>query len=151
MIRWVLDASVLVKWVLPERHEADTARAEAFLAGFVDRSLTLVEPPHWLAEVAAVVSRLAPEKAAEATALLCSMEISVDASVEAYAAAVDLAVRRKHHLFDTLYHGVALITPDTFLVTADDAYFRRARSEGRIVRLADVADPTTRSPRSRIR
>lgn len=145
MTRWVLDASVLVKWVLPERREADTARAEAFLAGFVDRSLALVEPPHWLAEVAAVVSRLAPEKATEATALLCAMEIPIDASGAAYAAAIDLAVRHRHHLFDTLYHGVALITPDTLLVTADDTYFRKARGEGRIVHLAD---PFTRPVRS---
>jgi len=143
--RWVLDASVVIKWVLPERGETDTARAEAFLAAFVDRSLALVEPPHWLAEVAAVVARLAPEKAADAAAMLRSMEIPVHADHAAYVAAVDLAVRCKHHLFDTLYHGVALVTPDTILVTADDVYFRKARRAGRIVRLAEVTDPA--SPR----
>lgn len=138
-MRWVLDASVLVKWALPERREAGTAEADAFLRGFAGRSIELVEPPHWLTEVAGVVSRLAPERAAEITGFLYALEIPVYAEVGAYLAAVDLAVRHRHHLFDTLYHGVALASPDTVLVTADDVYLRRARRAGRIVSLADAS------------
>jgi predicted nucleic acid-binding protein len=139
-MRWVLDASVMIKWALPERREAGTAQAEAFLHAFTSRSVELLEPPHWLAEVAAVVSRLAPEQASEITALLHALEVPVYAEADAYLAAVELSVRHRHHLFDTLYHGVALACPDTVLVTADEAYLRRARSAGRIVRLAAASD-----------
>jgi hypothetical protein len=34
-------------------------------------------------------------------------------------------------------NAVALKADDTWLVTADDRYFRKARAAGRIVRLAD--------------
>jgi predicted nucleic acid-binding protein len=146
MTRWVLDASVIIKWALPERGEADTARAEEFLFRFADRSLDLVEPPHWLSEVAAVVSRLAPDRAREIVALLHEMEIPTEGSAEAYDKAVDLAVRLRHHVFDTLYHAVATVIPGAMLVTADDTYYRKARREGGVVRLADAVSLMATAP-----
>jgi predicted nucleic acid-binding protein len=60
----VLDASVIVKWVVPERsEEPDGVRALELLGAMGAGRLSVVEPPHWLAEVAAVVTRLAPERA----------------------------------------------------------------------------------------
>ncbi len=56
------------------------------------------------------------------------MRVVVDASV---------AVKLNHHLFDTLYHAVALGTPATTLVTADLRYFRKARRFGAICPLAE--------------
>ena len=46
-------------------------------------------------------------------------------------------VRCQHHLFDTLYHAVAMQNPDATLVTADRRYYDKARSEGQIIMLAD--------------
>jgi len=43
-----------------------------------------------------------------------------------------------HHLFDTLYHAVALEEGAT-LVTADAAYFAKAKDLGGIELLADFA------------
>ena len=60
-------------------------------------------------------------------------------SPETYATALDLAVRHRHHLFDTLYHAVALHTPGAVLVTADERYYNKARLEGQIALLADCA------------
>jgi predicted nucleic acid-binding protein len=51
---------------------------------------------------------------------------------------VDIAVGLNHHLFDTLYHAVALEEGAT-LVTADEAYFAKAKQLGGIERLADFA------------
>jgi predicted nucleic acid-binding protein len=47
-----------------------------------------------------------------------------------------MAIELRHHLFDTLYHAVAL-ERGASLVTADDAYFRKAYRLGGIVRLAE--------------
>ncbi|BCO27842.1 hypothetical protein MIZ03_2733 [Rhodoferax lithotrophicus] len=58
-------------------------------------------------------------------------------SPETYATALDLALRYQHHLFDTLYHAVALHTPGAVLVTADECYYNKARHEGQISLLAD--------------
>ncbi len=54
--------------------------------------------------------------------------------------AADLGIALKAHLFDTLYHAVALETGAT-LVTADDRYFAKARGEGSIVMLQDFKPP----------
>jgi predicted nucleic acid-binding protein len=50
---------------------------------------------------------------------------------------VELATELKQHLFDTFYHAVALTTPDTTLITADERYLRAARAKGRIVHLME--------------
>jgi predicted nucleic acid-binding protein len=47
-----------------------------------------------------------------------------------------LSIELNHHLFDTLYHAVALHT-DSVLVTADAQYLNKAAKLGNIVSLAD--------------
>jgi len=98
----------------------------------------VIEPPHWLAEVAAVLCRLVPRQARETVELLEAMELPVSDHPDTYGSACDLAVRLREHVFDTLYHAVALSHTDAVLVTADDRYYRRAARIGRIVRLAEI-------------
>jgi predicted nucleic acid-binding protein len=59
-------------------------------------------------------------------------------SVSVLRRAADLSISLNHHLFDTLYHAVAL-EQDAALVTADEAYFAKARHLGSIELLADFA------------
>jgi predicted nucleic acid-binding protein len=135
----VADASVVVKWLLPERGgEADTGPALRLLERVVSGRVQLYQPPHWLAEVAAVLARLSPATAREDVEDLYSMEIPVLDSMPVYLTACELAVDLEHHLFDTLYHSVALHLPEARLVTADERYYRKAQARGRIVRLADL-------------
>ena len=134
----VLDASVIVKWMLPGRPgEADVAAAMALFDALRGRRVEVVQPVHWLAEVAAVLGRVSPDTAREDVRDLFALELPVAADADVYDAAVELACALPHHLFDTLYHGVALATPDAVLVTADEAYYAKARGRGAIVRLRD--------------
>ena len=55
-----------------------------------------------------------------------------------YATACDLAIRLNHHMFDTLYHAVALHEPNATLITADCRYYDKARSIGQITLLGDM-------------
>jgi len=138
----VLDASVVVKWMLPGRPgEADVAGAMALFDALHARRIEVVQPLHWLAEVAAVLSRLSPDTAREDVRDLVALDLPVAADVDIYDAAVELACTLPHHLFDTLYHGVALATPEAVLVTADEAYFAKARGRGAIVHLRDYRAP----------
>jgi len=50
---------------------------------------------------------------------------------------MDLAIHCRHHLFDTLYHAVALNTAGATLVTADRRYYEKASGFGRMTLLAD--------------
>jgi predicted nucleic acid-binding protein len=66
--------------------------------------------------------------------------IVLDASVMTkvlFRDATRLAVELGHHVFDTLYHAVALRSGTATLATADQRYFRKAARRGRIARLAD--------------
>ena len=134
----VLDASVIVKWMLPGRpNEADVAGAMALFDALRGRRVEVIQPVHWLAEVAAVLSRLSPDTAREDVRDLVALELPVAINAEVYDTAVELACTLPHHLFDTLYHGVALATPDAVLVTADETYYAKARGRGAIVLLRD--------------
>ncbi len=82
--------------------------------------VAVVQPPHWLAEVAAVIVRLDPERARQTVSLLQALEFPVVAGVEVYQKACELSSVLNQHLFDTLYHAVALTEPGAILVTADD-------------------------------
>ena len=99
----VLDASVLVKWLLadPEREtETDKATAEADVDA------------------------------------LCLLEWPVADDVAVYRRAARIAAELRHHLFDTLYHAVALEAGAT-LVTADRVYWRKARHIGQVALLEE--------------
>lgn len=115
------------------------AQALRLLEDMREGRIEVLQPPHWLAEVLAVASRIDPVVAVEAAGLLYAMELRVGDTPEMYSVAVDLAVSLPHHLFDTLYHAVALSDPEAVLVTADEAYFRKARERGRIGLLRDYS------------
>jgi predicted nucleic acid-binding protein len=142
VIHAVADASVAVKWFLPPTEaEQDHDQAVALLQGVKSGRIALREPPHWLAEVAAVLTRLAPASARQDIENLWAMRIPVMETPEIYVAASKLAVLLDQHLFDTLYHAVALLGTDCTLVTADERYYRKARKEGSIKLLSDF-EPT---------
>ena len=138
-MKLVVDASVAVKWFLPDSpREPDADQAGALLRAIGEGRVELLQPPHWLAEVAAVIARLRPEIAAEAIDLLDSMELATAADAGLYKRASRLAQELDQHLFDTLYHALAIERQCTF-VTADMRYWRKARAFGAIVPLRDWA------------
>ncbi len=141
-MRVVVDASVAVKWLLPARHEEpQQEQALQLLDAVRNDQVQLIQPPHWLAEVGAVLARLEPALAVEALALFQLLETASADTPEVYATAIDLAVTLDHHLFDTLYHAVALNGLAATLVTADLRYYRKARHLGAICTLAEYRDP----------
>jgi hypothetical protein len=132
-------AGRLLKWVFPSpAEEPDAPLALDLLAAPGDGTVAALEPPHWLAEVSAVVARRAPARAAEVIGLLHAMDLPVVSDLEIYERAARLAADTGQHVFDTLYHAVALSRPEASLVTADERYYRAARTAGRLVRLADL-------------
>jgi predicted nucleic acid-binding protein len=133
----VLDASVIVKWLLqdPER-EADTDQATAVIEAVISGRIAVTQPVHWLAEVGGTLVRLSPKTAEEDVAMTQALGLPVSDHPDILSRACRLAIDLNHHLFDTLYHAVALETQDATLVTADRRYFNKARRLGRIVDLA---------------
>ena len=134
----VLDASVIVKWVMPQKgDENDVEQALALLENFKTQGREIWQPPHWLAEVGAVLTRLVPETASADIRDLYEMEFPVVETPEIFQHASELSRTLDHHLFDTLYHAAAFHFGDAVLVTADERYYMKAKGQGRIVLLKD--------------
>jgi predicted nucleic acid-binding protein len=143
-VKLVVDASVAVKWVFPEpATESDTDRAAELLNAVRQNRVEIVQPPHWLAEVAAVIARLRPDITDEAIDLLDALELAVEADAGIYKRAGRISRQLNQHLFDTLYHALAL-ERDAVLVSADDRYLRKAGALGGVVSLSKWVPPTAR-------
>lgn len=141
----VVDASVAVKWFAHgdwATREDHMEPATALLLAGRDGAVDFYQPPHFLAEVAAVLARLTPHTASQSIEDLAAMSLTWAAPTVAFHSAIALATQLNHHLFDTLYHALALETPGTRFVTADRRYFDKARHLGQIIWLPDLVDDT---------
>jgi predicted nucleic acid-binding protein len=49
--------------------------------------------------------------------------------MKSFQIACQLSERFKHHLFDTLYHAVAIYSGNTQFITADDQYYRISKEQ----------------------
>jgi predicted nucleic acid-binding protein len=142
-LRIVIDASVIVKWIIPDPdREPNTEEALQLLGDLREARVEVLQPLHWLTEVAAVLSRLRPEAAEPAIDLLDALELPSTGDVATLKRASRIAVALNHHLFDAFYHAVAF-EHGGCLVTADDHYFRKAKRLGRILPLHAWAGPPT--------
>jgi len=138
--RIVVDASVAIKWLVPHRpEEADVGKALALFEQIACQDRLMVQPPHFIPEVMAVIARLEPDYADRLFIAVSNLEMTIENNATMYQTAIRLSIELKHHLFDTLYHAVALHTPGATLITADEAYYRKAQGMGQIVRLQDYA------------
>jgi predicted nucleic acid-binding protein len=136
-MKLVIDASVTVKWLMHDApDEAHVDVALAILAQIDNAQHEVIQPPHWLAEVLAVLARRAPNSIDQSLEFLRNINATFAEDDALYKRAAELSVRLNHHLFDTLYHAVALERGAT-LITADERYFNVARNDGAIQLLKD--------------
>ena len=134
-MRLVVDASVAVKCFVRDRpDEPFMAQAEALIVEIERPRTMLFAPGHWIPEVIAVLTRSEPRVANEAILALTDMRPEIVTTVPVMRRAAALSIALQHHLFDTLYHAVAIETGAT-LVTADERYFEKAEPLGAITML----------------
>ncbi len=142
MIRYVVDASVAIKWFFHSAtDEDDLEPALGLLRASRNEDVLFYQPPHFIAEVAAVLARKKPDEVRADLRDLLDIDWRCVESTAVYLTACDLTIRLHHHLFDTLYHAVALLTPEATLVTADRRYFDKAQSHDRIMLLSNLTLP----------
>lgn len=140
-----MDASVALKWFFRDRDdEADVDAALAILRAVADGSVKLMQPPHFMAEMTAVLARDAPATASANIEDLRALDFAVCDADRLYPHSAALAMQLKHHAFDTLYHAAALVTPQAMMVTADATYFKKAKSLGQIELLSTFNTVWTR-------
>lgn len=131
-MKLVLDASVLLKWFARDCPEEDHVDGAMAIFDRVQRAeVEVLQPPHWCAELMSVLARKHPRHVNTAVQLLDLVEFPVADGWRLYQCAAGLAVQYEHHLFDTLYHAVAL-EYGAELITADRKYYNKAMDLGGI-------------------
>lgn len=136
MKRYVVDASVAVKWFVGDApDEGNISQALRLMESGATGDAIFIQPPHWVAEISAVLARRIPQLASDSIADLLLFDcIRILDTAPAYQRAIALSQAFNHHLFDTLYHAVALEENAT-LITADRRYYDKAESVGNIMML----------------
>ncbi len=127
-MRWVVDASVALKWVLPEPgHEA--ARR------LLDSGDELRAPDLLLLEAANALTRhvrlgsLNAVEAAGAFVTLKTIPLQLQASEPLIPAAMRLALKLEHSVYDCIYLALAMATEARF-VTADRRFVAACQQGG---------------------
>jgi predicted nucleic acid-binding protein len=118
----VVDASVVLKWFLPE---SDSAFADVLLEKFLNNEVELLAPDLILVEAAnALWKRVMPRKelsAEEASFIyrdLLTLPLSLIPSLTVASAALQVALKHNHSVYDALYCALAIERGCDF-VTAD--------------------------------
>jgi predicted nucleic acid-binding protein len=122
--RYVVDASVAVKWFVPE-DGSDSARS--LKRSYEEGEADILSPPLILFEVANAlryhpVVRLSVEELVTATDALSEMGIIVEMSREIWARAFEISQTEAITTYDAAYLGLALLN-DAVFVTADRKLF----------------------------
>ena len=131
----VIDANIFIKWFVDGEEHTD--KAMKLHRQLSNGELSLIQPLHWKIEVIAVISRIRPEATERVIIVLDALELPVMDDTDVYLKASELSQQLNHHLFDTLYHAVALLSGGIF-ITDDRKYYRKAQSLGAIKLLSDV-------------
>ena len=133
----VIDASVAVKWFLPEPHRD---KAEALLSDFLNQGLSLVAPDLLVAEVGNTLwkrsvktGEISIGEAEESYLDFLNLRMPLESSASLAEHAFNLAQQERHPVYDTLYivlaldHSCELITADEILVNKLSGKFPQIR------------------------
>lgn len=128
----VPDASVLLKWALKGPEENDSAAATMLFDRWLEGRIELVLPKLWAYEVGNVLGLRNPSRAEELMDLFIGYsfhEVGLTSTI--CKRTYSLTRQYRVSFYDAIYHAVALLHNGT-LITADEAYHRRAAGIGHV-------------------
>ncbi|MDP1903981.1 MAG: type II toxin-antitoxin system VapC family toxin [Pseudomonadota bacterium] len=136
----VVDASTLLKWVLPESGEEYLAQANAIAASALSGRLRLLVPSLWYYEAGNILARKIPDQAGAAMDHLVSLLTpwTRPPTPDTQALALELVRRHGVTFYDASYHALAIVGGG-MLVTADARYVRKVGASESLMALADWA------------
>lgn len=125
---YVVDASVILKWFLPE---PDSAAADLLLEQFLNGEAQLIAPDLILLEMASALWRkalLLDEISSAESAFvyrdLLTLPISLMSTESLAAAAFEFAIRHRHPIYDAVYCALAIERNCEF-ITADETIINK--------------------------
>lgn len=139
MADYVVDASVILKWVLGDSEEPDQGPAVELLKGWAEGRDGLWAPALWEYEVANFLGRELPDEAGRKMETLRSLEIrSVALTDGMIERCFQWMKTNKVTFYDACYLAVAAET-GAVLVTADEKFVKKMDKGEPIMALKDLA------------
>jgi predicted nucleic acid-binding protein len=132
----VLDASVLIKWVVPPANEMHIEQAYALQREITWRNRDVVLPALWYFEVGNTLGRRFPDHATTQLERLLAMGFRQADLKRILEPAMELVRRYGVTFYDATYHATALAYGGV-LVTGDQRYLDVAAPAGNILALAE--------------
>ena len=138
MDRYVIDASVILKWVLGDERESDQGKALDLLNAWVGGRAELLAPSLWEYEVGNFLGRLFPEKAFEKMALIVNLKFSsLPLTEKMHRLCFDWMAHNGVTFYDACYLALAEET-ESILVTADEKFAEKMGRPKSVCLLKDL-------------
>lgn len=138
MKKYIVDASVILKWVLEKENEPDHDKAVGLLHVWVSGAVSIAAPGLWIFEVANILGRALPDEAGQKMKLLFDLQINVvDCSEQMIRQCFAWMKEYQVTFYDAVYLAAAYEI-DAFLLTSDDKFRAKMQNDERICLLKDL-------------
>ncbi|MCX5814379.1 MAG: type II toxin-antitoxin system VapC family toxin [Proteobacteria bacterium] len=138
MKKYIVDASVILKWVLEKEKEPDHDKATGLLHAWVSGAVRIAAPGLWTYEVANILGRALPDEAGQKMKLLLDLQINVvDCSEQMIRQCFAWMKEHQVTFYDAVYLAAAYEI-DAALLTSDDKFREKMRNNERICLLKDL-------------
>jgi len=138
MKKYIVDASVILKWVLEKEKEPDHDKATGLLHAWVSGAVMIAAPDLWVYEVANILGRALPDEASQKMKLLLDLQINaVDCSEQMISQCFAWVKEYQATFYDAVYLAAAYEI-DAALLTSDDKFRVRMGNDERICLLKDL-------------
>jgi len=132
MKKYIVDASVILKWVLEKEKEPDHDKATGLLHAWVSGEVGIAAPSLWTYEVANVLGRALPDEAEQKMELLLDLQISVvDCSEQMVRQCFTWMKEHQITFYDAAYLAAAYEI-DALLLTSDEKFRAKMKNDERI-------------------
>jgi predicted nucleic acid-binding protein len=138
MKRYVVDASVILKWVLGNEREADQVHAMELLQAWGDGRCELAAPSLWIYEAGNILGRLLDRDAQEKMEMLLGLGIRNIEPLPVTARMIFSWMKQHAVTFYDAAYLAAAYDLDAILVTADQAFARKLGADKHICLLQDL-------------
>lgn len=138
MKSYVIDTSVILKWVIGDEQESDREKALELLKSWMEGRIELSAPGIWEYEAGNLLGRRFPGNALEKMDLLVNLEFSnISLTENMHRLCFDWMVKNGVTFYDACYLAVAVET-NSILVTADLKFAEKMRRPETVCLLQDL-------------
>ncbi len=138
MKKYIVDASIILKWALEKEKEPDHDKATGLLHAWLRGEVGIAAPGLWIYEVANILGRALPGEAAQKMKLLLDLQIDrVDCSEPMIQQCFAWMKEHQVTFYDAAYLAAAYAT-DAVLLTGDEKFREKMKNDDRICLLKNL-------------